>query len=253
MLTSGTVASNAADVSPRPADAMVQSQPEVAFQITPYVWATGLQGDVSPFRRVPTVQVEKSFSDIFDDLNFAGFVNLYGRYGRWVLSGDVMYVNLSESETVGPLPYVGAIGAEFDTVQFSATLQAGYRLVDTDRFTFDVLGGARRWHLWNDLKVSAAGRQFTVESNYGWTDPLIGARAHLHLNRKFSLLAQGDIGGFGVGADTTWQALATANYNINDRFSVSLGYKALYVDYDNDGHVFQSTLSGPVAGVTFRF
>ncbi|WP_084649894.1 hypothetical protein [Stappia stellulata] len=230
-----------------------ESAPKAVFQVTPYAWASGLAGDVSPFRRVPTVRVEKAFADIFEQLEVAGFVNLYGRYGRWVLSADVMYVNLTDSETFGPLPYIGATDARFNTAQFSATLAGGYRAVDTGRFTFDVLGGFRHWHLWNKLEVSAAGRQFTVKSDYGWTDPLVGARAHVHLTDAFSVLAQGDIGGFGVGADSTWQLLVTANYKMSERLALSVGYKALSVDYDADGHVFQSTLSGPVAGLTLRF
>ena len=31
------------------------------------------------------------------------------------------------------------------------------------------------------------------------------------------------------------------------------GYKALSVDYDEDGHVFDATLKGPVLGLTWRF
>lgn len=252
MISGGNLA-HSEEALPEPAAPLTASPPKALFQVTPYIWAAGLEGDVSPFRRVPTVHVEKSFSDIFEELNLAGFVNLYGRYGRWVMSGDVMYVNMSDSETVGPLPYVGAIDAKFDTAQLSATLQGGYRAINRRRFTLDVLGGARYWHLWNDLEVRTAARRFTVKSDYGWTDPLIGLRAHLHLNEKVSFLAQGDIGGFGAGSDLTWQALVTANYKINDRFAVSAGYKALSVDYDNDGHVFQSTLSGPVLGFTMRF
>ena len=253
VLISAGGSSYAEDVFSEPGKDLGQSRPVMVFQITPYVWAAGLEGDVSPFRRVPNVRVEKSFSDILEELNLAGFVNLYGRYGRWVMSGDVMYVNMSDSETVGPLPYVGAIDAKFDTAQLSATLQGGYRAIDHRKFTLDVLGGARYWHLWNDLEVRTAARRFTVKSDYGWTDPLIGMRAHLHINEKVSFLAQGDIGGFGAGSDLTWQALVTANYKFNDRFAVSAGYKGLSVDYDNDGHVFQSTLSGPVLGFTMRF
>ncbi len=101
--------------------------------------------------------------------------------------------------------------------------------------------------------MRTAGPQFTVKSDYGWTDPLIGMRAHLHINEKVSFLAQSDIGGFGAGSDLTWQALVTANYKFNDRFAVSAGYKALSADYNDGGHVFQSTLSGPVFGLTMRF
>ncbi|GIL01077.1 MAG: hypothetical protein BroJett030_09760 [Alphaproteobacteria bacterium] len=67
------------------------------------------------------------------------------------------------------------------------------------------------------------------------------------------MLLYGDYGGFGVGADSTWQLLATLNYNLTDRKTLSLGYKTLAVDYSNAGHVFDTTLSGPVVALTFRF
>lgn len=223
------------------------------FQVTPYVWAAGMEGDVSPFRRAPTVHVEKSFSDILDDLNFASFVNFWARNDRFVVSGDVIYVNITESATTGPLPIIGAIRADYDTTQFAATLQAGYRVYDTPQFTFDLMGGARYWRIWNDLNVHVTGRTFKLESEFDWLDPVIGARAHFHLTDRFSILVQGDVGGFGVGSDSTWQMLATANYSFNDKLALSAGYKVLSVDYEDDGHVFDTTLSGPVLGMTFRF
>lgn len=66
-------------------------------------------------------------------------------------------------------------------------------------------------------------------------------------------MAQADIGGFGVGADFTWQVLGTVNYLLTDHLSVSAGYKHLAIDYDDDGYVFDATLSGPVLGITYRF
>lgn len=253
---SGSLAQGA-DIAPLeeapPPAAPIAAPSDWVFQVTPYVWAAGMEGDISPFRLAPTVHVEKSFSDILDDLNVAGFVNFWARNDRFVLSGDVMYVNITESATSRPLPIIGAIGADYDTAQFAATLQAGYRLYDMPQFTFDVLGGVRYWHVWNDLNVRVAGRTFAVESDFDWLDPVIGARAHLHLTDKFSILAQGDVGGFGVGSDSTWQVLATANYSFNDKLALSAGYKVMSVDYEDDGHVFDTTLSGPVLGVTFRF
>lgn len=226
------------------------------FQVTPYAWAAGIKGDVSPFRRAPTVHIEKSFGDVLEDLNFGGFVNIWARNERFVFSGDVMYVNLSESKVIGRLPIVGptpGLSADVDTAQFSATLQAGYRLYDAPNASFDLLGGARFWHLWNKVSVNYANRSVSVKSDFGWIDPVIGARALVRMNDKVSFLVQGDIGGFGAGSDFTWQALATVNYSFNDKFTASAGYKALSVDYEKNGHVFDTTLSGPVFGVTYRF
>lgn len=267
MAFSATAAAGADKVVVAPA--MVGEGPEWAFQTTAYLWATGLDGNVSPFRRAPTLSVEKSFSDVMDDLNFGGFLNIWGRYDRFVLSGDLMYVDTTDSKAAGRLPALqipglptlppgAAIDATVDTQEFMATLQAGYRVIDADGFSLDALAGARFWHISNDVSVTAShpllgSVSASHNESFGWVDPVIGARAFFSLTDKLSVQGQVDIGGFGAGSDLTWSALATVNYVFTDTLSVSAGYKVLDVDYAHDGHVFDSRLSGPVFGLTYRF
>ena len=259
-------AADAALQEPAPAAA---EQPGWAVQITPYLWAAGLEGDISPFRSGPTIGVDKSFSDVVDDLNFGGFVNLWGRYDRFVVSGDMMYTNTTDSHGSGPLPALqipglgtippgATVDASVDTKQFMATLQGGYRVVDSQQMTLDILAGARFWHISNDVTVTAShvlagSLTASHDESFGWVDPVVGMRAFVPLTEKLSFQAQADIGGFGAGADLTWSVLATANYVVTDHFSVSAGYKTLKVDYDSGGHVFDTTMSGPVLGGTYRF
>lgn len=239
-----------------------------ALQVTPYLWAAGLDGRISPFQRGPTIGVEKSFSDVMDDLNFGGFINIWGRHDRFVFSGDIMYVDTTDGHGVGPLPALtipgvgvippgGNIDAKVDTRQFTATMMGGYRVVDTSQFTLDALGGARFWYISNDVTLtgSIGGLRGSVnhDESFGWVDPLVGLRAFLPITEKLSVQAQADIGGFGAGSDLTWSALATVNYVFSDRLSASVGYKVLDVDYKRGGHVYDTRLSGPVLGLTYRF
>lgn len=246
-----------------------EGHPDWALQVTPYMWAAGLEGNISPFRRAPTLHVEKSFSDVMDDLNFGGFVNVWGRYDRFVLSGDIMYVDTTDSHATGPLPALqipgigtipsgASVDANVDTTQFTATLQGGYRVLDTPEFSLDALGGARFWYISNDVSVTASHISIGTVSashdeSFGWVDPVIGARFFINLTDKLSVQGQVDIGGFGVGSDLTWSALATVNYTFTQNLSASAGYKVLDVDYKHDGHVFDTRLSGPVLGLTYRF
>jgi hypothetical protein len=242
--------------------------PNWALQVTPYIWAAGLDGHISPFRRGPTIGVEKSFSDVMDALNFGGFVNIWGRYDRFVFSGDIMYVDTMDSHSTGPLPALpipgvgvippgGNIHAKADTKQFTATMTGGYRVVDTPRFTLDALGGARFWYISNGVVLTGSLGGLSGSANhdesFGWVDPLVGLRAFLPLTEKLSLQGQADIGGFGAGSDLTWSVLATVNYVFSDRLSGSVGYKVLDVNYQHGGHVYDTRLSGPVLGMTYRF
>ncbi|CAM5210576.1 hypothetical protein CDEF62S_02555 [Castellaniella defragrans] len=127
----------------------------------------------------------------------------------------------------------GNINVKVNTKQFTATLMGGFRIIDTPQFNLDALGGARFWHISNDVKFtgSLGGMNGSVnhDESFGWVDPLVGLRAFLPLTEKLSLQGQADIGGFGAGSDLTWSALATANYVFSSRLSVSLGYKVLDV------------------------
>ena len=259
--------------SPVPASLPTETRvgpPEQALQITPYLWVASMSGSVSPFRRGPTVDVDKSFSDVMDGFNVGGFLHLWARQDRWVFSGEMMYVDTSDSHASGPLsafqiPELGVVlppgaqvEAKVDSRQFMATLLGGYRVTESPRYTLDLLGGVRVWHVSNEITVNAShpligSQKASHGENFSWVDPLVGMRLFVPLTEHFSLQSQADVGGAGVGADYTWSAFATLSYTVTENLSVSAGYKALKVDYDRRGHVYDALLSGPVAGVTWRF
>ena len=80
-------------------------------------------------------------------------------------------------------------------------------------------------------------------------------------NRKCSLTLRGDIGGFDVGSEFTWQVLATYDFQlcVTDRYTLNgyLGYRTLAVDYSqasgNNCYEFDALMQGPVIGATLRF
>jgi hypothetical protein len=50
-----------------------------------------------------------------------------------------------------------------------------------------------------------------------------------------------------------WDALAGIGYQWNDRISVVAGYRALGVDYEHAGFVYDVVQRGPILGATFEF
>jgi len=245
LLAFGNIA-HAADVSLPPA-----GDSGWVVQVTPYIWGAGLEGDVSPFKRGPTIHVDQKFSDILDNLNMGGFVDLSARYDRFMLWGDFMYISTTDKRhlSVNDIPLTG----QLDTKQFTSTVMGGYRVLDDTAFTLDALAGGRFWHISNDVTASAGPLTGKYGEKFSWADPVIGLRAFYNITDKFSILAQADVGGFGISSKSTWQVLGTANYRFTDHISMSAGYKVLSVDYRHDGHVFDTRLAGPVAGITFRF
>lgn len=246
----------AGDLQAKPPAPIPPAQADWALQVTPYLWASGIRGDLSPFRTGPTIGVSKSFGDVLDNLNFGGFLHIWHRNGRFIISADAMLVDTSEKHAIERVPVFGPVhglSARGDTRQVSASLQAGYRIVDTAPFTLDLLAGARLWSISNKITVNYGPYAISHRESFDWVDPVIGLRTFYGLTDRLSLQAQGDIGGFGVASRLTWQVLATANYTLSDNLSVSAGYKILKTDYRSGGHIFDATLQGPVMGLTYRF
>ncbi len=57
------------------------------FQIAPYVWAAGMEGDVATLPGVPAASVDASFTDILEILNAAFMIAGEAHNGRFGLCG----------------------------------------------------------------------------------------------------------------------------------------------------------------------
>ena len=189
-----------------------------------------------------------------------GFLNLRARHKDFVLSSDLIYVNLKKLHAVGPLPSLApplpatpAIKGRVDTTQLIVSLQAGMRVYHQDHLSVDLLGGARLWSIKNAVTLQTNQHSARYKEKFNWVDPIIGTRVFYKFTDDVSLQAQADIGGFNVGADFSWSLFTTLNYQLNRHLSVSAGYKALSTNYQNDGLRYDVRMKGPVVGMTYRF
>ncbi|MDX2429596.1 MAG: hypothetical protein QNK35_01605, partial [Bacteroides sp.] len=68
---------------------------------------------------------------------------------------------------------------------------------------------------------------------------------------------RGDVGGFGLGSDLTWQLQAYAGYRFTKVFQLTAGYRVLSTDYNNGGDsdkfFFNMKEFGPVIRFGFNF
>jgi hypothetical protein len=221
------------------------------FGVTPYVWLAGLKGDVGTFPRLPLASVDVGFDDLIENTDIALMLAAEARKDRFGIVADLSYLSVSADGDV-PGPLFG--GAGVDTRTFFGTVAGLYRVVNTDTVDVDLGAGTRIWYVDTEVNFDAGllpGRSF--EADQVWADPIVGVRLNIELGRDFSFAAAGDVGGFGLASDLTWQLLGTVDYRFNDWFSVRAGYRHLAVDYENDGFVWDVDLSGPIVGATFRF
>lgn len=94
-----------------------------------------------------------------------------------------------------------------------------------------------------------------ISGDAGWVDPFIGLRARCELTDHLYVVAKGDVGGFGVSSDFTWQCYGAMGCHLNKGKSaaVELGYRHLGVDYQDGGFVYDVALSGVMLSFGFKF
>lgn len=215
------------------------------FQLTPYVWMTGLQGHIRVARNAPTAHVSQSFSDVLSDLDAAAFLSGTARKGRYVLQLDASYASLSDTAS---LPM--GLKAQTHIKQSALALAGGTHWQLSPADSLDALVGVRWWNIRASVQVQPLLQAHTQES---FVDPIVALRWRHQLNPRWSTLVYGDLGGLGVGSEFTWQLLAVLNYQLRDNVYLSAGYRQLNVDYRHGGRRLDFGMGGPVVGATFRF
>ena len=217
-------------------------------EIAPYLWGSSMQGTVGV--GAVTAETDLSFSDILDNLEF-GFMGTYrASTERCSITVDAIYMGLGVTEK-GP---GGALKADIDMDQVGLEGDFGYAL--SDRFT--VLAGLRYVDLEMQVEVSGPlGNERSSREQQSWVDPVIGAQYAWPFADQWSLNLRGDVGGFGVGSDFAWQAIATLRWQFSPRTGVGLAYRHLDMDYEDgkgaDRFLYDVVTSGPALGIVFTF
>ncbi|MCY1364269.1 hypothetical protein D9M69_510660 [compost metagenome] len=172
------------------------------------------------------------------------------RHGRFSVFGDIIYTKVS-SEAATPLGIVaGRVDATSET--FAGLVGAGYAVFQDGRSTIDVVAGARLWHASTEISFSG-GLLDGVSGSDGatWVDAIAGVRGRHFLTDSLYLSAWGLVGA--GQADLDWDLAAGVGYEFNHKISAVAGYRALGVDYSNDGFVFDVVQQGPILGLILRF
>ena len=214
-----------------------------------YLWAIQLEGDASigPI----TAPINIKLSDVFGDLEGVFTANFEGvKDRRWGFLMDFTWLDISSSQ--GPLT------VDFEYIQ--AEVDGFYR-VPIGRQNVDWLIGLRYYS--QDFGIGGLPSpplpSSSASTSEDWVDPLIGARWSTPLDKRerWTLALRGDIGGFGVGSDFAWQALAVIDFQPWKHVSIDGGFRALGVDYEEgsgvDRFAYDATTWGPVLGFSLKW
>jgi hypothetical protein len=213
-----------------------------SFELSLYGVAAGMSGDVT-VKGIPA-EVDVGFDNVLENLKFGAMGTARVAYDRWSLSTDVIYLSLEASECP----------ATVDVEQWLVQPMLGYRLC---RF-FELTAGARYNNLATTLEATGPlGNSRSVSDDVGWWDPVIGARASVPIFKTLSFDIIGDLGGFNVGSDLTWQAQPMLNWRFTKWGSLQAGYRWLFTDYSKGSGTsefrYDILTQGPQLGFTLDF
>lgn len=223
--------------------------------VTPYVWAAGLYGDVTA--KGITASPSASFLDILESsdslIGFQGHVGV--SRGRFTGFADVLYLKLGV-EGLGPTRL------DLESRMWFIEFGLEYRLLDTTDASgrgvaLDAYVGGRYSYL--EIDLDTAGVPSTNLSKE-WIDPIVGGQVIVNVTPQFFLVARGDIGGFGVGSDFAWSVTGLLGYRWQGwglDWAVLAGYKALAQDYESGSGLqrfrWDTTMHGPIMGLRISF
>lgn len=245
-----TVPAIAADViSATAPDAESEVTDGWKFVITPYFWAAQLTGETSQFG-LPVIDIDASFSDILDNLDFAAMAIVEGRNGPYSIFGDLIYTKLSTGSATPRGVFADSVDVMSET--FAGLAGAGYSVFEDSSGHLDVVAGVRVWSVDTDISISGGALGGTsVSDGATWVDGLVGIKGNYSFTPQFYFTGWSLVGA--GGADVDWDVAAGLGYNINDTFSATLGYRALGVDYSDDGFLFDVVQQGPIMGLSIQF
>jgi len=229
-------------------EAIGQDDDRWRMTLTPYLWLVGMTGTAGFAGGV--ADVDLSPSDVLGKSDITVTALFEARRRRWVVRFDGTYFATSDQ---GSVANGGNEAVVFESEQGIVQGELGYAVVDGEWGGIDLLGGARYWH--PIVNVTAAGGvNGSIDVGSGsvsWIDGTAGVRVRGEPAPRWHLSTKGDIGA--GGSKLSWQAVGAVGFDVAHCCALAASYRHLDVNYDRDGFVHDSYLSGFALGLMLRF
>ena len=221
-----------------------------SFAFTPYLWAASTHAKIKT-PQGETIRVRQSFRDLLSDLKFAAMGTFEARRHRFVVVSDLIYLHLGAgaSGQLGPIP----LKSDVDLKLLSSTNMVGYRVVDKGPMFLDLLAGVRFTRQQLDIGLTIANLEFGRDFNKTSVGPVFASRFRAPLSGRWGAALYGDIGGFGVSSNFSWQLMGTVQYDLSSHWRLAAGWRHFSVHDERRGFDVHLGFDGPVVGVTYRF
>jgi len=219
----------------------LSSAQEWDFEVTPYLWAAGIDGELSVGQQTGDFSV--GFDDIVNVLDGAIIVRFEAKKGKHNFFGDLVSMQLDPD--TGRDGIGGPIGAEVETL----VIEGGYGYDITERFAAEI--GFTYW----DFETSLIPPNLPVaKSSSDWTDVLVGGRYTVELGEKWESVTRVNLATGGseivLGADISFKReFANGDHLL-------LGFRVLNTEYEKNGALgrvmgIDATFAGATVGYVF--
>jgi hypothetical protein len=212
---------------------------EWTFALRPYFFLSGLSGSVTV--EPLTFPLNSNFSDLLKNVKLGGFLNFTAEKGQWGASGDFQYINLYGKNS-------GLLEMALDMKNIIGEVDVFYRPENAPTLRF--LAGVRLYSLTQTVTIES---EELPSASATVVDPIVGAFGAWVLGDRWDFELRGDIGGFGVSSEFTYQMYALFHYDISHTVAIPFGYRVLGYQIKQDDIRMNTRMSGMLLGLDIRF
>jgi hypothetical protein len=240
-----------------------------SFTLSPYLWLAGIKSSTAftpaATGRTLEANVDKKFSNILNDLNFAIMTGAEARRGRYSLQTDVMYTDVLQTgnrirDVTGPFGEREAaldLGSKVRLKTTVWTLTGGYDIFRNDVGFVQLFGGFRYLRLNTALDWNLTGshgnlaRAGSIESTSNIWNGIAGLRGEHALGAgPWKAVYYGDVGA--GGSKLTWQALGQVAW-VHSWGDVALGWRYMEFRQGTQNATANLKMNGPLITLNWRF
>jgi hypothetical protein len=206
------------------------------YQLTPYLWASSLEGTTAVAGQ--EVDFSADFSDLVSHLDAGFAANFTAKSESWGYFIDGSFIKLKKDEL--------GVKSGVDVALDQKIVEAGVSYTLSEQF--DLIGGGRYQKVDQDLNLPL---NQSLNGGDSWIDGFIGAVWHPVNTDKWTLRLRGDIGA--GDSDSVWQAGIGGGYRFNKTWSLLLAYRYLSTDFESEKFKWDGDQSGLGLGLGIRW
>ena len=221
------------------------AEKEWNVEVMPYLWASGIKGDLNVGGQ--DINVDASFSDLLEMMEIGGGLLMRAERSQWVLWTQVDYMAMNTDKLDDPPEHARL---DSNTTIFTGAIGRNFG-GSGGRSSVDVLVGVRYIEFDDKLRFDTLG---TFNRDRSFTDPVIIVRPSFRLSERWRLnptFSYGD----GGDSESTYELQPQIQFQMTEKVALRFGYRKLHYKIENssNGNGFDGSFEGVLIGIGGTF